>query len=106
MKTFKKNPQQQQQQQAKPIDEIQEKFGDKIKKEVMSHLKNVNNIYKVRVKHLWDHRWRVNIWCQHESKTELSLLPIISIDYSYFVRTNDDGKILNSDPKLGAKFGE
>ena len=72
MKTFKKNPQQQQQQQAKPIDEIQEKFGDKIKKEVMSHLKNVNNIYKVRVKHLWDHRWRVNVWCEHKSKTELS----------------------------------
>jgi|TARA_Y100000401_G_scaffold114704_1_gene117148 hypothetical protein len=103
MKTFKKAPVQAE---PKVVDKIQEEFGDKIKKEVMSHLKNVKNIYKVRVKHLWDHRWRVNIWCQHDSQTELSILPIISIDYSYFVRTNSDGEIINSDPQLGARFGE
>ena len=84
-------------------DEIQASLEPTIKKQVFDAIGSVPDISMFRAKRLWDYNWRVNIWCEYDSKTELSVLKRTRIAYSYFIRTDKEGNILNSDPELGVK---
>ena len=82
---------------------IQDELKDIVKQQVLKSIKGNIGMTKFRAAHLWDYRWRVDIWCERESNTELSLFKTVSIDYSYFIRTDEEGKIISSDPDLGEK---
>jgi hypothetical protein len=84
-------------------DEIQVSLEPIIKKQVFDIIGSVPDISMFRAKRLWDYNWRVNIWCEYDSETELSVLKRTRIAYSYFIRTDKEGNILNSDPELGVK---
>ena len=87
-------------------DEIQVSLEPIIKKQVLDAIGSVPHISMFRAKRLWDYNWRVNIWCEYDSETELSILKKTRIAYSYFIRTDKEGNILKCDPELGEKCDE
>jgi hypothetical protein len=82
---------------------IQDELKDIVKEQVLKSIKGDIAMTKFKASHLWDYRWRVDVWCEHESNAELSLFKSMRIDYSYFIRTDEAGKIISSDPSLGEK---
>lgn len=84
-------------------DEVQVSLEPIIKKQIFDVIGSVSHISMFRAKRLWDYNWRVNIWCEYDSETEMSILKKTRIAYSYFIRTDKEGNILNSDPELGVK---
>jgi len=73
---------------------------DRIRSQIKNFLHDVDNIVNITVCNLWDNRYRANVWCKHEFKTDLSVVDIQKIDYSYFIHASEDGTITKSDPKL------
>ena len=57
------------------------------------------DFYKVRASNVFDNNWRVDIWCSRDTGED-TLTRSISINYSYFIKADDTGKILNSDPSI------
>ena len=99
----KRRPTKSFQEQPPKSDPIQNELEGVIKKQVFDAIGTVKDMSKFRAKRLWDYNWRVNIWCEYESETELSVLKRTRIAYSYFIRTDKEGNNLNSDPELGVK---
>ena len=55
--------------------------------------------YKMRASNVFDNNWRVDIWCTQDSGED-SFSRNVLIDYSYFIRADSTGKILNSSPSI------
>tara|TARA_R110000824_G_scaffold300449_2_gene488458 strand:+ start:362 stop:565 length:204 start_codon:yes stop_codon:yes gene_type:complete len=58
-----------------------------------------DNFYKIRAYNVFDNSWRVDVWNSRDTGDN-TLTRRISIDYSYFVKTDETGKILDSDPSI------
>ena len=102
----KRRPTKSFQEQPLKVDSIQSELEGVVKKQIFDAIGTVQDTSKFRAKRLWDYNWRVNIWCEYESKTELSVLKRTTITHSYFIRTDKEGVITYSDPPLGESFNE
>jgi cell division FtsZ-interacting protein ZapD len=68
---------------------------------VISELGKPSNLIQVTAGKLWSDRWRVNVWCVHNIETEFSVVDSPRIDYSYFLRYDEEsGKIISCDPEI------
>ena len=68
---------------------------------VISELGKPPNLIEVTAGNLWSNRWRVNVWCVHNVKAEFSVVDSPRIDYSYFLRYDEEsGKIISCDPEI------
>jgi len=68
---------------------------------VMSLLGKPKNLHHVRAHNVFSDRWRVDVWCSHERDLETSFSSELLIDYSYFIRfDNESNEIINSDPEI------
>tara|TARA_Y100001938_G_scaffold122892_1_gene171693 strand:+ start:1206 stop:1523 length:318 start_codon:yes stop_codon:yes gene_type:complete len=74
-----------------------------VQKQVLDAIGKIDRMVKIRAKNVFNNNWRVNIWCEVDSETELCVIPQLKIKYSYFVRTDEEGKIIDSDPALGVQ---
>lgn len=64
----------------------------------------MDDLKEIRMRNVFDNRWRVNVWCYYEDPNLMSNLTRPStIKYSYFVRVDDSGNIVHSDPELGTQ---
>ena len=72
-----------------------------VEKQVMETLGKPNNFDYIRSKNVYNNRWRVDVWCEHESNKTMVFTKYSTIDYSYFIKVDDEGKIVESSPKIG-----
>ena len=72
-----------------------------VQKQVLDAIGKIDRMVKIRARNVFNNNWRVNIWCEVDSETELCVIPQLKIKYSYFVKTDEEGNIISSDPKLG-----
>ena len=90
----------QKQKNTKPIKNKEEIIETKIPQDKLKEFVGpVDNLLKVSATHLWDDRFRVNVWT--EKYRENSICPDIKIDKTFFVHYND-GMIIDHtiQPKL------
>lgn len=80
-----------------------ENTEEKIIRQVLDVTGEVKNLHKVTTVNVFDNRWRVNIWCWFYHPETLSETRSYTIDYSYFIKVDESGKILDSSPSLGKK---
>ena len=81
-------------------DKVQMSLEPIVKKQILDVIGDISEISLFRAKRLWDYNWRVDIWCRTKSETELSIFKSARIKYSYFIKTDEAGNIISSDPEL------
>ena len=75
-----------------------------ITRQVLDAHGRMDDLKEVRMRNVFDNRWRVNVWCYYEDPNLMSNLTRPStIKYSYFIRVDDSGNIVHSDPELGTQ---
>tara|TARA_R100001244_G_scaffold88623_1_gene67504 strand:- start:278 stop:571 length:294 start_codon:yes stop_codon:yes gene_type:complete len=85
------------------INEIQTNLESVIKKQVIEAVGKIDGMKKIRASNVFDSNWRVDIWCESDSESEQYLIPKVDIRYSYFIKADAEGNIINSSPELGTK---
>ena len=63
-------------------------------------LGTVPNLHNIKASNVFNNNWRVDVWCDQQKDEQLSLTANTLIEYSYFVTTDDKGKILKSTPEI------
>jgi hypothetical protein len=63
-------------------------------------LGTVPNLHNIKASNVFNNNWRVDVWCNQQNDERLSLTANTLIEYSYFVTTDDKGKILKSKPEI------
>lgn len=63
-------------------------------------LGTVPNLHIIKASNVFNNNWRVDVWCDQQKDEQLSLTANTLIEYSYFVTTDDKGKILKSKPEI------
>jgi len=66
----------------------------------MNRLGKLKNFNFIKANNVFDNNWRVDVWCYRENDKTLISVKDNSIDYSFFVTTDNEGKILSSDPEI------
>ena len=75
-----------------------------ITRQVLDAHGSMDDLKEVRMRNVFDNRWRVNVWCYYEDPNLMSnLTRPATIKYSYFIRIDDSGNIVHSDPELGTQ---
>ena len=72
---------------------LRDKLNAVIGEQVINQLGKPGDLLQVQVRPLWEHNYRVNIFVGTQSA-------FATIAHSFFVRTDHDGKILVSIPKI------
>ena len=90
---------------AKKTKKTQTKFtpqerSEFVKKQVMNRLGKLKNFNFIKASNVFDNNWRVDVWCYKDNDETLVSVRDNSIDYSFFVTTDNEGKILSSDPEI------
>ncbi len=68
---------------------------------VVSKLGKPKNLDFIRAGNVFDNRWRVDVWGFHDSTTTDVIVKVSKIDYSYFIRYDEElGKIISSIPEI------
>ena len=70
--------------------------------QIVELLGTVPNLHNIKAANVFNNNWRVDVWCKQQNDERLSLTSNALIEYSYFVTTDDKGKILKSDPEIVA----
>ena len=68
---------------------------------LLAKLGKPRNLVEVRVVHLWDNRYRVNVWCGNNGGTLDSTRRITD---SFFVYTSPEGGIVRTSPEIQKKY--
>lgn len=58
------------------------------------------NLHSIRPRNIFNNKWRIDVFCEHEAETEMITMKGIRIDYSYFVTLDEDGEIVKSSPEI------
>jgi hypothetical protein len=89
---------------AKPKPVSKKELENFVSEQVMSKLGGrPSKFHSIRSKNVFDNKWRVDIFCYVETATENAVYLDKRIDYSFFVSTDDSGKIIKSDPKISTQ---
>jgi hypothetical protein len=72
-----------------------------VKNQVIERVGKIDDLKMIKANNVFDNNWRVDIWC--ETKTEGCIVPKLDIRYSYFIRADKEGNIINSSPELGVE---
>ena len=71
-----------------------------VTEQVMEVVGSVPNFQRVEARNVFNNNWRVNIWCSQQKDDLLRITSHSLIEHSYFVTTDDKGKILKSKPEI------
>lgn len=69
---------------------------------VLAQLGHPKNLHEVQVHHLWDNRYRVNVWVVEKHKKGIygdDTFGLV-IKHSYFIWASPEGGIVNSNPPI------
>ena len=82
--------------------EDNEALAQKIKNRILKRLGKPRSFYKVDAHHLWDNKWRVNVWIKTISKEGVGVVPTHSICDSFFVTIKNNR--ITTKPKITKKY--
>ena len=71
-----------------------------VEEQVTTKLGKLKNLNFIRASNIFDNRWRVDVWCYYDSTQTIVATKCSKIYYSYFIHTDDDGKITKSNPEI------
>ena len=84
-------------------EESNEALAQKIKDRILRRLGKPRYFYKVDVHHLWDNKWRVNVWIKTTGKGEgMGVVSSHSISDSFFVVIKNNR--ISTNPKITKKY--
>ncbi len=86
-------PQEQGQQQAKPVPRMHGQLSGVITGQLMQALGRPTTMYRVEVRHLWDNHYRANIFVG-------ATVTSARITHSFFLTADEDGNIVGSFPDI------
>jgi len=101
MKKTKKKQQPMHQQVDKPVD--LSSIEEAIKAKTMKKLGKPHNFFKIDAHHLWDNKWRVNVWSKGVGTGE-GVVPAFEITDSFFVEVSKDNNRMTSSPRIVKKY--
>ena len=78
----------------------EEALKEKIIRQVLDGTGEIKDFKDVRASNVFDNRWRVDVWCYYDSTQTIVATKCSKIYYSYFIHTDDDGKITKSNPEI------
>ena len=83
--------------------EDNEALAQKIKNRILKRLGKPRYFYKVDAHHLWDNKWRVNVWIKTTDNSEgVGVVPSHSICDSFFVTIKNNR--ITTKPKITKKY--
>ena len=82
---------------ASPKPKPRENFDGLIRDQVMHHLGTPEHLWQVQVRRLWDDCYRVNVFVGGAVESA-------RIAHSSFIKTDDRGNILVSDPAISRRY--
>lgn len=75
-----------------------------IEEQVLNKLGKPNNLNFIKSGNVFDNRWRVDVWCYYDSTNTMMPTKCSKIFHSYFIHVDEDGKIINSSPKIVKEY--
>lgn len=85
-----------------PSEEEAERMVTLIGGRILKRLGKPRYFYKVDVHHLWDNKWRVNVWIKTISEEGVGVVPSHSISDSFFVTVKNNR--ISTSPKIVKKY--
>ena len=80
-----------------------ERMKEAIKTKTMKKLGKPPSFFKVDAHHLWDNKWRVNVWVKGVGTGE-GVVPSHEITDSFFVEVSKDSNRMTSTPRIVKKY--
>ena len=82
--------------------EDNEAFAQKIKDRILRRLGKPSYFYKIDAHHLWENKWRVNVWIKTTCEEGIGVAPSHSICDSFFVTIKNNR--ISTNPKITKKY--
>ena len=85
-----------------PMGPPSEELKEAIEQKVLKRLGKPPSFHKIEARHLWDNKWRVNIWIKFYNTGD-KVVPGFSITDSFFVEVSKTNRVSTS-PKIVKKY--
>ena len=73
-----------------------------ITRQLLEEMGEIKDLRQIRMRNVFDRNWRVDIFCYYDDPTLMSsVIRPTRIKYSYFIRVDESGNIIKSDPEIG-----
>jgi len=79
-----------------------EEIKQAIEKKVLKRLGKPPDFHKIEARHLWDNKWRVNVWSKFYN-TDDKVVPGFNITDSFFVEVSKTNRV-SSSPRIVKKY--
>ena len=83
-------------------EESNEALTRKIKDRILKRLGKPKYFYKIDAHHLWENKWRVNVWIKTTCEVGIGVAPSHSISDSFFVTIKNNR--ISTNPKITKKY--
>ena len=85
-----------------PMGPPSEELKEAIEGKVIKRLGKPPGFYQIEAIHLWDNKWRVNVWIKFYNST-YKVVPGFSITDSFFVEVSKTNRV-SASPKIVKKY--
>ena len=85
-----------------PVGKPSEELKEAIEQKVLKRLGKPPGFYSIGARHLWDNKWRVNVWIKFYNSTD-KVVPSFAITDSFFVEVSKTNRVSTS-PKIVKKY--
>ena len=79
-----------------------EELKEAIEKKVIKRLGSPPDFHKIEARHLWDNKWRVNVWSKYYNSGD-KVVPGFKITDSFFVEVSATNRV-SASPKIVKKY--
>ena len=97
-----KKPKHSMHQKVDPMDPPSEELKEAIEQKVLKRLGKPPSFHKVEARHLWDNKWRVNVWTKFYNSAD-KVVPGFAISDSFFVEVSKANRV-SASPKIVKKY--
>ena len=95
-------PKQAMHQNVDPMGPPSEEVKQAIEQKVIKRLGKPPGFDQIEAKHLWDNKWRVNVWCKFYNSTD-KVVPSFNISDSFFVEVSKTNRV-SASPRIVKKY--
>lgn len=68
--------------------------------ELLNRLGRPEKLKFIKASNVFDNKWRVDVWCYHDSVKTIMATQSAKILHSYFIYADAHGKIIESSPEI------
>ena len=85
-----------------PVGKPSEELKETIEQKILKRLGKPPSFFKIVALHLWNNKWRVNVWIKTIGSGE-GVVPSFEITDSFFVEVSDTNRV-SASPKIVKKY--